>query len=126
MFSITRRERTFCGTVNETISWSPAFCRPPPDFDARREGSLKRRHGQSDEPREPGYVRDLHCPQPESMPREVRFDAFHQRIALLAGEHRGEMLHHRRIRVHRSERFAILDAPPAQPQAWSLDIVFGH
>jgi hypothetical protein len=54
---------------------------------------------------------NLHCPPAKTVIAKMRFNPVRRRIAFIASEQLGEMLHHSRIGVHRGEIRAILVSP---------------
>ena len=143
-FSITRRDRTLAGTVNETISSSlqpiepmphhglrpfggqplapVRRIQPPADFHARRERRFESGNGQSDVADELARLPQLRGPQAKPMLPEVSLDAIGQRVALFRRKHRREKLHHHRIAIHARKRRPVRIAPAAQNQSIGFDL----
>jgi hypothetical protein len=122
---MTRIERTFAGTVKETISESASFSKPnstaapvrrgepPTDLDARGEVSRELRPKQSDVTYERRLARYLDGPEAEAGLGEVRARAFDQGVAGRSVEHGGHELHDLRVGVQGGERPAVGFAPRA-------------
>lgn len=102
---MTRRERTFSGTVNDTTSVSPRTSKPnastarpplsgiplapmlrtktPSDLHTGREVGFKLRDQETNEPRECRGVTDFHGPQTEAVLVKVGFYTRNKGVAFL-------------------------------------------
>src|SRR5579864_7942087 len=93
---------------------------PPADFDARSEMRFERRHGQSHETDEYSSCAQLGRAQAETVLLEMRLDAIHGPVALLARQHYRKKLHHARVRVHAGEGLAVSGKPATENQTFGL------
>ncbi len=135
---MTRRDRTFAGTVKDTISssfnaakpnasaarapsiaypLSPVFaCETPSDLDAWRERRRETRHGEPDVSGEGSGTTDLNRPESPPVRVDVRRNSLGERVAVVAGKDRREEFHDAWIGVERREWLEIVPPPGPQEQ----------
>lgn len=102
----------------------PKFARhPPTDFDTGSEEGFEYQVDHSHHASELTSFPVFGGPEREAVLAAVSFDAVRESVALFACQRRGEVPHHLRIGIERSEWFAVFRLPIAKQQSGRDDHV---